>query len=182
MYKTKGMQKKENPIDGKELYVREIIKQNMEKFIDEISQKRKDLNKIINKDNNTALNPNCGKNNFKKILFNVYIDIDTEEMSGLINELDLLSRQILAEEKLLLEDKEKYFYSKIMWEKEKIKKEKEIEYLKEENEHCKLQLKKYEDLLWKERNFYEKERSSLIKVIDALSAKLCESNGSNLLK
>ena len=103
-------------------------------------------------------------------------------MSGLINEMDLLSRQILAEEKLLLEDKEKYFYSKIMWEKEKIKKEKEIEYLKEENEHCKLQLKKYEDLLWKERNFYEKERSSLIKVIDVLSAKLCETNGGNLLK
>ena len=85
------------------------------------------------------------------------------------NEMEYLSREMKMQKNIMMQSDKDLLEEKQIWEKERAMLLKKIEELEQKNKKYEIQLDKTQAILWKERNYFLKERETILKLIEKLS-------------
>ena len=85
------------------------------------------------------------------------------------NEMEYLSQEMKMQKNIMMQSDKDSLEEKQIWEKERAMLLKKIEELEQKNKKYEIQLDKTQAILWKERNYFLKERETILKLIEKLS-------------
>ena len=85
------------------------------------------------------------------------------------NEMEYLSQEMKMQKNIMMQLDKDLLEEKQIWEKERAMLLKKIEELEQKNKTYEIQLDKTQAILWKERNYFLKERETILKLIEKLS-------------
>ena len=85
------------------------------------------------------------------------------------NEMEYLSQEMKMQKNIMMQSDKDLLEEKQIWEKERAMLLKKIEELEQKNKKYEIQLDRTQAILWKERNYFLKERETLFKLIEKLS-------------
>ena len=86
-----------------------------------------------------------------------------------LNEMEYLSHEMKIQKNIMMQSDKDLLEEKQIWEKERAMLLKKIEELEQKNKKYEIQLDKTQAILWKERNYFLKERETILKLIEKLS-------------
>ena len=85
------------------------------------------------------------------------------------NEMEYLSQEMKIQKNIMMQSDKDLLEEKQIWEKERAMLLKKIEELEQKNKKYEIQLDRTQAILWKERNYFLKERETLFKLVEKLS-------------
>ena len=85
------------------------------------------------------------------------------------NEMEYLSQEMKIQKNIMMQSDKDLLEEKQIWEKERAMLLKKIEELEQKNKKYEIQLDKTQAILWRERNYFLKERETILKLIEKLS-------------
>jgi hypothetical protein len=83
--------------------------------------------------------------------------------------MEYLSQEMKMQKNIMMQSDKDLLEEKQIWEKERAMLLKKIEELEQKNKKYEIQLDKTQAILWKERNYFLKERETILKLIEKLS-------------
>jgi hypothetical protein len=83
--------------------------------------------------------------------------------------MEYLSQEMKMQKNIMMQSDKNLLEEKQIWEKERAMLLKKIEELEQKNKKYEIQLDKTQAILWKERNYFLKERETILKFIEKLS-------------
>jgi hypothetical protein len=86
-----------------------------------------------------------------------------------LNEMEYLSQEMKIQKNIMMQSDKDLLEEKQIWEKERAMLLKKIKELEQKNKKYEIQLDKTQAILWKERNYFLKERETILKLIEKLS-------------
>ena len=86
-----------------------------------------------------------------------------------LNEMEYLSQEMKIQKNIMMQSDKDLLEEKQIWEKERAMLLKKIEELEQKNKKYEIQLDRTQAILWKERNYFLKERETLFKLVEKLS-------------
>ena len=83
--------------------------------------------------------------------------------------MEYLSQEMKIQKNIMMQSDKDLLEEKQIWEKERAMLLKKIEELEQKNKKYEIQLDRTQAILWKERNYFLKERETILKLIEKLS-------------